>query len=247
MGKPCDRVGRASAACSVFGQQVALVRRGFACSQYLAPAIRRIVRYAGLPSGRSHRVPSTRKTRHDNRRREASLVLRFMPLLFGIGALFLFSQVARACLSRGAAPLAVLLFAINEPLIYYSSEVKQYSCDVAITSSCCGLSCVSCILKCASVLFVKWDCSARQASGFPTLPVFSSRVQVWFFSSPSGEKVRRIWFELFGFWPMEHKFRLAVPLLAARAGRRSSFGRFLAQLLPSAYILVAGNSAMACG
>jgi len=63
----------------------------------------------------------------------SEFVLRFMPLLFGIGALFLFSQVARACLSRGAAPLAVLLFAINEPLIYYSSEVKQYSCDVAIT------------------------------------------------------------------------------------------------------------------
>src|SRR5882724_6528116 len=27
----------------------------------------------------------------------------------------------------------LLLFGINEPLIYYSSEVKQYSCDVAIT------------------------------------------------------------------------------------------------------------------
>jgi hypothetical protein len=63
----------------------------------------------------------------------SEFVLRFVPLLFGIGALFLFSQVARACLSRRAAPLAILLFAINEPLIYYSSEVKQYSCDVAIT------------------------------------------------------------------------------------------------------------------
>src|SRR5258705_6138335 len=70
MCEPCDHVGRASAACSVFEKQVALVRRGFACSKYLAPAIRRIVRYAGLPSECSRRVPSNRKTRHENRRRK---------------------------------------------------------------------------------------------------------------------------------------------------------------------------------
>jgi len=63
----------------------------------------------------------------------SELALRFVPLLLGVGAMFLLLNLARACISARAVALAALLFAVNEPLIYYSSEVKQYSCDVAIT------------------------------------------------------------------------------------------------------------------
>jgi hypothetical protein len=92
--------------------------------------------------------------------------LRFLPLLFGIGALFLFWQVALACLSRRAVPLALLLFAINEPLIYYSSEVKQYSCDVAVT------------------LFLLWAVLRLMHSKLPARSVFGfglmGAVAIWF-------------------------------------------------------------------
>lgn len=57
--------------------------------------------------------------------------LRLFPLLCGIAALFLFAAVARRLLAPGAAAMALLLFATLEPLVYYSSEVKQYSTDVA--------------------------------------------------------------------------------------------------------------------
>ena len=58
--------------------------------------------------------------------------LRLVPFLAGCVALVLFYRVAVACIKPEAVPIALLLFAISGPLIYYSSEVKQYSCDVAI-------------------------------------------------------------------------------------------------------------------
>ena len=58
--------------------------------------------------------------------------LRLIPLLAGIGSLFLFRAVARRCLRPAGALAALTLFVVNEPLIYYSSEVKQYSTDVLI-------------------------------------------------------------------------------------------------------------------
>jgi hypothetical protein len=59
------------------------------------------------------------------------MALRFVPLLCGIGSVLLFLGVARKFLPQPAIPIAVGLFAVSEPLIYYSSEVKQYSSDVA--------------------------------------------------------------------------------------------------------------------
>lgn len=59
-------------------------------------------------------------------------VLRLLPFLSGIISLFLFYQVARRLIQPQSVPLALGLFAISGPLIYYSSEVKQYSSDVAI-------------------------------------------------------------------------------------------------------------------
>ena len=59
-------------------------------------------------------------------------VLRLFPLFSGIGALLLFYGVAKRSIASKFVPLALVLFAISEPLIYYASEVKQYSSDVAI-------------------------------------------------------------------------------------------------------------------
>lgn len=58
--------------------------------------------------------------------------LRFLPLVAGLVSLFLFYKVAKESIRPNALPIAMGLFAISPSLIYYSSEVKQYSTDVAI-------------------------------------------------------------------------------------------------------------------
>jgi hypothetical protein len=62
----------------------------------------------------------------------SEFALRLVPLLWGLASLPLFFGLARRRLRPAAAPLACLLFAIAEPLVYYSAEVKQYSGDVAL-------------------------------------------------------------------------------------------------------------------
>jgi len=59
-------------------------------------------------------------------------VLRLFPFLCGIISVFLFCRVAVYYIEKRAVPIALGLFAISGPLIYYSSEVKQYSSDVTI-------------------------------------------------------------------------------------------------------------------
>ena len=63
---------------------------------------------------------------------KTELALRLAPLVFGITALCLGYRLAILALTPRAVPIAVMLFALNEPLVYYSSEVKQYSCDTAV-------------------------------------------------------------------------------------------------------------------
>lgn len=58
--------------------------------------------------------------------------LRLVPFMSGIISLFLFYGVTKLCIKPKAVPIALGLFAISESLIYYSTEVKQYSSDVAI-------------------------------------------------------------------------------------------------------------------
>lgn len=58
---------------------------------------------------------------------------RLIPLLFSIVSLFLFYGVAKHCIKRGAVPIALGLFAIADPLIWISSNIKPYSGDIAFT------------------------------------------------------------------------------------------------------------------
>jgi len=59
-------------------------------------------------------------------------VLRLFPFICGIVAIFVFYKIAADCIDKRAVPIAVALFSTATHLIYYSSEVKQYSSDVAI-------------------------------------------------------------------------------------------------------------------
>jgi len=59
-------------------------------------------------------------------------VLRVFPLFCGIISLFLFYKVAIYYIKQNATLIALFLFAITDSLIYYSSECKQYSSDVAV-------------------------------------------------------------------------------------------------------------------
>jgi hypothetical protein len=59
------------------------------------------------------------------------LALRAVPLVCGLCSLVLFRAVARRLLSGWAVPYAVGLFALGIPFVYFSSQVKQYSSDVA--------------------------------------------------------------------------------------------------------------------
>ncbi|NTV28820.1 MAG: hypothetical protein HGA80_01940 [Candidatus Omnitrophica bacterium] len=60
------------------------------------------------------------------------MALRVFPLFCGVGALVAFFLVTRAFLSRRTLLLAMALFAINDPLVYYSAEIKQYSTDLLV-------------------------------------------------------------------------------------------------------------------
>lgn len=59
-------------------------------------------------------------------------VLRLFPLISGVLALYLIFRVAKDYFGDFAV-LPVFLFAISVPMIYYSSELKQYSTDVMIS------------------------------------------------------------------------------------------------------------------
>jgi hypothetical protein len=58
---------------------------------------------------------------------------RLIPLLCGIASMFLMRSVARRYLSPHAVPIAVGLFALDDWLIYYTVEIKQYCSDTTLT------------------------------------------------------------------------------------------------------------------
>ncbi|MGB6295745.1 MAG: glycosyltransferase family 39 protein [Rivularia sp. (in: cyanobacteria)] len=65
--------------------------------------------------------------------------LRLFPLLSGIISLLLFYQLAKIFLRGYAVPIALAFFASLYYLVYYATELKQYSSDVAVTLFSCLL------------------------------------------------------------------------------------------------------------
>jgi hypothetical protein len=57
---------------------------------------------------------------------------RLFPLVCGIASVFLMRGAARRYVDRWAVPIAVGLFALGDHLLYYSAEIKQYSCDLML-------------------------------------------------------------------------------------------------------------------
>src|SRR5262249_12965714 len=58
--------------------------------------------------------------------------LRALPVIAAIVALVAFWRLASALLPPGGVVIALAIFAISESLIYFASEAKQYSVDVAV-------------------------------------------------------------------------------------------------------------------
>jgi hypothetical protein len=65
---------------------------------------------------------------------------RFIPFLAAIAAMLYFPSVARRYLDARAVPLATALFALGDYSIYYASEIKQYSVEVALALMALGLA-----------------------------------------------------------------------------------------------------------
>jgi hypothetical protein len=60
---------------------------------------------------------------------------RFLPLCCALASVFLIHLAARRFLDRRAVPMAVGLFAFGDHLLYYSAEIKQYSCDLVLATA----------------------------------------------------------------------------------------------------------------
>lgn len=65
--------------------------------------------------------------------------LRLFPLISGLVALVVFYRLANRYVSEIAAPIAIALFACLKYIVYYTTEVKQYSSDVMIAVVLCSL------------------------------------------------------------------------------------------------------------
>lgn len=70
---------------------------------------------------------------------DSEYALRLLPFLAGILSLTLMFALTRKVAGAFAGNLALALFAFSPALIYYTSEVKQYSSDVAIALGLCLL------------------------------------------------------------------------------------------------------------
>ncbi len=86
---------------------------------------------------------------------DSEYALRLLPFLAGCLSLCLMFLLVRKVASPFAGSLALALFAVSPALIYYSSEVKQYSSDVAI-----ALALV--------LLFLKYERTRDQSRGMPS-------------------------------------------------------------------------------
>jgi hypothetical protein len=65
---------------------------------------------------------------------------RFIPFVAALATMFYFPKVARRYIDPRAVPLATALFALGDYSIYYASEIKQYSVEVALALMALGLA-----------------------------------------------------------------------------------------------------------
>ncbi|WP_165226514.1 hypothetical protein [Aquisphaera insulae] len=65
---------------------------------------------------------------------------RLFPLLCGIACVFLMRTAARRYLDPRAVPIAIATLALGDHLLYYSAEVKQYSCDLLMALAALALA-----------------------------------------------------------------------------------------------------------
>ncbi|MBO9999704.1 MAG: glycosyltransferase family 39 protein [Cyanobacteria bacterium SID2] len=63
---------------------------------------------------------------------DSEYAFRLFPFLCGIISIFLFYDLAKRGLKHYGIPIALAFFGVLEYLVYYTSELKQYSSDVAI-------------------------------------------------------------------------------------------------------------------
>src|SRR5262245_6369800 len=71
---------------------------------------------------------------------DGELALRAVPLAASLASLPLFAWLARALLGRRDALLALALFAVSEPLVFYASELKPYASDVLVALAIAALA-----------------------------------------------------------------------------------------------------------
>jgi len=66
--------------------------------------------------------------------------LRLLPLAAALASLVFFSRVCRRVLQPISAAVALLLFAVAMPLVFFGANLKQYSSDVAVTLLVIGVT-----------------------------------------------------------------------------------------------------------
>jgi hypothetical protein len=124
-------------------------------------------------------------------------VLRFVPYLSAVLALFVYASFVRRALPSFAAFVATLLFAITAPFIVFSGTVKQYSTDV----------CVAIVLSWIALDLIIRPVTQRRAwlaAGSGALLQWFSQpsvlvtaglilpVMLWMSSAPSDARLRRV-------------------------------------------------------
>lgn len=98
--------------------------------------------------------------------------LRLVPLIAGLAGPLLFYFVARAVLKPHGTIVATSLFSLAVPLVFFSSNLKQYSSDVAITS----------LVLCVTLRIARSPLTVRGASGYAALialALFGSQAAVF--------------------------------------------------------------------
>lgn len=133
---------------------------------------------------------------------DSEYAMRLIPLLAGLASLALFVPLARRLLPPAGAIVAIGLYAVMEPLVYYSSEVKQYSLDVLATVA---------LLLIATPALLERRLSTRRALAL----LFTGATAFWF-SHPSIFVAASIWLAL-TLCRAEMPFRRPVALLVLGA------------------------------